>query len=125
MILLDTDVLIELLKGQIQTQTELRKIPLSQLCISDISLMELFFGALNKKELQAIKKALSNLQRYPLNPLISEKALDLMASYSKSLHLAIPDALIAATALHHQLQLFTYNHKDYRYIKALQLYTST
>jgi predicted nucleic acid-binding protein len=36
--------------------------------------------------------------------------------------LTIPDALIASTALVHQLELYTLNLKDFRFITGLNLY---
>lgn len=38
--------------------------------------------------------------------------------------LAIPDALIAATSLETGLRLFTYNVRDFKFIKGLNLYNS-
>jgi predicted nucleic acid-binding protein len=37
-------------------------------------------------------------------------------------NLAIPDAIVAATAMYAGMELFTYNQKDFRYIKGLRLY---
>jgi len=34
----------------------------------------------------------------------------------------MPDAMIAATALHADLVLFTFNLRDFKFIKGLQLY---
>ena len=53
---------------------------------------------------------------------ISQKFLELMEAYTLSHKLSIPDALIAATALIHQLELYTLNLKDFRYIPGLKLH---
>ena len=45
-----------------------------------------------------------------------------MANYSLSHKLTIPDALIAATALANDLELYTLNIKDFRFIENLRLY---
>ncbi|MBK7896587.1 MAG: PIN domain-containing protein [Anaerolineaceae bacterium] len=45
-----------------------------------------------------------------------------METYSLSHKLSIPDALIAATALVHNLELFTLNIKDFRFIPGLTLF---
>ena len=45
-----------------------------------------------------------------------------MANYSLSHKLTIPDALIAATALVNDLELYTLNIKDFRFIENLRLY---
>ena len=46
----------------------------------------------------------------------------LMETYSLSHKLTLPDALIAATALVHTLELYTLNAKDFRFIADIQLY---
>jgi predicted nucleic acid-binding protein len=45
-----------------------------------------------------------------------------MESYSLSHNLSLPDALIAATALVHNLELYTLNTKDFQFISNLKLY---
>ncbi len=45
-----------------------------------------------------------------------------MKSYGLSQILAVPDSLIAATALTHETPLYTLNRKDFRFIPGLQLY---
>ena len=48
-----------------------------------------------------------------------------MFKYSKSHGLTVPDALIAATALINDLEIYTLNKKDFRYIADLKLYTDS
>ena len=45
-----------------------------------------------------------------------------MTDYSLSHKLTIPDALIAATAITQDLELYTLNIKDFRFIKDLKTY---
>ena len=47
-----------------------------------------------------------------------------MERYCLSHKLAIPDALIAATALVNDMSLYTLNLKDFRFIERLNLYAS-
>jgi len=65
---------------------------------------------------------LANLHLIQINDAIFQKSLELMEAYTLSHKLSIPDALIAATALIHQLQLYTLNLKDFRYIPGLKLH---
>jgi len=65
-----------------------------------------------------------NLKRIPvldLSPGIGVLAKDLLQSYPLSHGLEIPDALIAATAIETDCPLFSYNAKDFRFIKGLRL----
>ena len=45
-----------------------------------------------------------------------------MEAYSLSHKLSVPDALIAATAIVHDVELYTLNVKDFRFISNLRLY---
>jgi predicted nucleic acid-binding protein len=58
MILCDTDIFIEALKNNPQTVNAIRIIGFENIALSVITLMELYFSALNKKELAFIKKRL-------------------------------------------------------------------
>ncbi len=122
MVLCDTNILIEFYKQNLAVVGELRHIKLSHIAISAITQAELYVGALNRKELAAIKKHLSHLHIFSIDPLVSELFIQLMETYSLSHKLSIPDALIAATAIRHKLALYTLNVKDFRYVADLNLY---
>lgn len=122
MILCDTNILIEFYKNNLQIVQELRHIGSDQLTMSLITQAELYFGALNKTELRMIKRHLSLLHSYPVDTSISNRFLQLIETYSLSHKLSLPDALIAATALEHNLELYTLNVKDFRFILGLRLY---
>jgi len=49
MILCDTNIIIELFKGNRETIGVIEKVGLNNILISSITEMELYFGALNKK----------------------------------------------------------------------------
>jgi len=84
--------------------------------------MELYYGALNKKELNKIKKALNNFKIIHVDIEISNKAVELIEKYSKSHGLEPPDALIGATAIVRNIELFTYNVRDFSFIGGSQFY---
>jgi tRNA(fMet)-specific endonuclease VapC len=121
MILCDTNVLIEFYKNNPQVNQILRDVGKDNLAISVITEAELYFGALNKAELQMIQRHLASLHRFGLDTAVSNQFLQLMETYSLSHKLSIPDALIAATALVHQVELFTFNVKDFHFIPGLDL----
>jgi tRNA(fMet)-specific endonuclease VapC len=121
MILCDTNVLIEFYKNNGAIIHELRQIGSQNLAISIITSAELYYGAINKKELGQIQKHLSLLENIPIDQTISSQFIKLMAQYSLSHKLTIPDALIAATALTHNLELYTLNLRDFRFIPDLRL----
>ncbi|MCB9009855.1 MAG: type II toxin-antitoxin system VapC family toxin [Ardenticatenaceae bacterium] len=122
MILCDTNILIEFYKNNPQIGQIFRAVGKNDLAISVITEAELYFGALNKAELQMIKQHLSSLHRFGLDTAVSNQFLQLMETYSLSHKLSIPDALIAATALVHKVELFTFNVKDFHFIPNLALF---
>ena len=121
MILCDTNVIIETLKGDDKTITIIERIGLENIAISSVTVMELYFGALNKRELNKIKKHLKALNLVHFDNNVSELAVRLIENYSKSHGLQIPDAIIAATALSSEIKLLTLNLRDFRYIDGLKL----
>jgi len=122
MILCDTDVIIEILKGNEKIIKTIESIGLENIAISSITVMELYFGALNKNELDKIKKHLKALNIVHFDNDVSELAVSMIESYSKSHGLQIPDAIIAATTLLLEMKLLTLNLKDFRYIDGLKLH---
>jgi tRNA(fMet)-specific endonuclease VapC len=121
MILCDTNIIIEALKGDDKTIKIIERIGLENIAISSVTVMELYFGAFNKRELNKIKKHLKALNLMHFDNYVSELAVRLIESYSKSHGLQIPDAIIAATALSLEIKLFTLNLRDFRYIDGLKL----
>jgi len=119
-ILLDTNILIEILKGNQETIRKVQSLR-TELSISSITVMELYYGAMNKAELIKLEKFVSLFYIVELNEEVSKKATKLVKSYAKSHTLDIPDSLIASTALTTQAKLFTYNTKDFKYIEGIKL----
>lgn len=122
MILCDTNILIEFYKNNRQVVAELRQIGHSLLAVSSITRAELYYGALDKRELKKIKQHLSLLSQFPLDVAVTTVFLELMESYTLSHKLSLPDALIAATAIVHNVQLYTLNTRDFQFISNLRLY---
>ena len=120
MILLDTNILIEILKGDRDTIASVESLQ-GRVAISSISAMELCFGALDKREVKKIEKFLTLFEVVHVSNKISLKATNLILKYAKSHTLDIPDSLIAATAIVNNCSLWTYNLKDFRYIVGLDL----
>ncbi len=123
MILCDTDIFIEAFKNNALATGLLSRIGFQNIALSAITLMELYFGALNKRELAKIKSRLQKLEIINLDQKISETAINMIERYAKSHGLHIPDALIAATAICRGMQLLTYNVKDFKFVEEIRLYS--
>lgn len=127
-VICDTDVLIEFFDEKksrhVQAVSSINEIGMGNILISAISKMELIKGTLHKEHSQQVSKKLKRLDTILLSPEITIKTTDLLNTYHLSHGLAIPDALIAATSLETGLELFTYNTRDFKFIKGLKLYRS-
>jgi len=122
MIICDTNIFIEIFRKNVFIRSELEKIGYDNILVSDVVRAELFFGAFDKVDLQKIAKCLENFSVLSIQHKISQMAVDLVKSYCLSHKLNLPDALIAATALYYDVELFTLNVKDFRYIPNIKLY---
>jgi len=122
-VICDTNIIIELFKDNEVVKESCLAIGVNNLCISTITVGEFYFGALNKKEMPKIKRHLEKFALLPVSEPISAIFADLMQTYCLSHRPFIGDMLIAATALHYDIEIYTLNHKDFRFIKGLRLYS--
>jgi predicted nucleic acid-binding protein len=109
-VLLDTDVLIDHLRGH-------RPLPLSdpKLNISIVTRCELFAGR-NVDE-PKLRRTLSVIEELTLDRDIAEAA----GRIRRESDIPVPDALIAATALQHVLPLMTRNRRHFDRVAGLKL----
>jgi predicted nucleic acid-binding protein len=119
--LLDSTVLIDLSRGDVNAADYIdheRNTNVS-LFVSVISAMELVVGCRNKEEVQKTQRLIGEFTLLHLSPKTSALAYELIQEFSKSNGLAIPDALIAATALSNNLELASDNVRHFTMIPQL------
>jgi len=126
-VICDTDVIIDYWNIYSSRHSESKNIVenligIGSVILSGITKMELIIGATNKSELERINKNLHQFSLTLINDEISQLAIQLLQEYNLSHGLALPDAMIAATSIVTQVELFTYNIKDYKFINGLKLY---
>lgn len=122
MVLCDSNIFIEVYKQNQQVKQELIQLGKSNLCTSVICAAELYFGAINKRDLQIIQKDLAAIRIFKINAPISESALKLMQRYILAHKIGYADFLIAATALYYHLEIYTLNKKDFHFIPRVKFY---
>jgi len=120
--LLDTCILIDYLRGEPNVYDLFVKDGKIRLSMSTVTMMELTIGALNKREVNYIRKAFNKIDIIYIDGEISRMAESLIINYSKSHNLQIDDALIAATSIKMNAKLITYDISDFKYIPDIQLY---
>ena len=118
MMLIDTCILIEHYRGINPATSSFLNRNKGKICISAVTDMEISYGVRNKHELQQHKKLLDvlGIVILEIDENISTIARYWVREYGLSHTLHLADALIAATAQHHDLTLFTFNLKDFRFL---------
>lgn len=117
-VLIDSDVLIDFLRGLALAKTFIETLS-NPVYISAITVAELHVGVRNGKERATLTTFLDTLEVLPLDAEIAAEGGLLRRDYGKSHGVGLNDALIAATALKHKLQLATLNAKHYPMVKQL------
>jgi predicted nucleic acid-binding protein len=110
--LIDTDVWIDYLRGHPQAVKFVAALP-ERAWISAVSVAELHAGVREGAEREALAQLISSLEVADLTSEIATRGGLLRRDYGRSHGVGLNDALIAATALEHDLQLLTLNVKHY------------
>lgn len=115
MILVDTDILIWVLRGD-EGYTKSFKQAIEKsgglVYITPIQIAEIIAGA-RAKERKAIDKFLDSLTTLPIDGEIGIIAGEFINRYGKSHNVTLADALIGATAKANEFKLWTLNKKHY------------
>ena len=121
LVLLDTNILIALLRGEIREQKEVNDyLGYEKTAICTVSILEIFYGMFKNEE-KATKTGLKLFNKIHLDKEICLKAIEIMLAYPSN-RPALPDCLIAATSIVCNAELYTHNKKDFDYIKGVKLY---
>ena len=119
-LLVDTDVWIDYLRGHPQAIACIKQLP-ERVWISAVSVAELHAGVREGAERDALALLISSLDVADLTAEIATRGGLLRRDFGRSHGVGLNDALIAATALEHDLQLLTLNVKHYPALDKQQL----
>jgi predicted nucleic acid-binding protein len=120
MILLDTDIMIDVLREYPPAQTWLKSLRHQAILLPGFVIMEFIQGCQNLSEQQTLMKTLTVYQSAWPSEASCNQALSTFQTYHLSHSLGIIDALIAQTAIERGLPLHTFNQKHYTMIPGLQ-----
>ena len=119
--LLDTDVLIDCLRGTIPAQQWLKQIATQSFAVPAVAAMELVMGCHDRADLQRIERFLAAFKVIWPEPSEFAAAYQLLLAHRLSSGLSIPDCLISATALARGARLYTFNFKHFRVVPGLDV----
>ena len=116
-VILVSDVLIELLRGRNPAISSRFETLLSlgdgfPICYSAVSVSEIRHGQ-RENEVESVESLFSLMKCLPVQCGIADEAGIILRRFRKSHAIGLGDALIAATALHHSVVLWTRNRKHY------------
>jgi predicted nucleic acid-binding protein len=120
MILLDTDVMVDVLRGYEPAIVWLTAISDAEIGVPGLVAMELIQGCQNAREQKRLEKALNAYPLYWADPQDCDRALKNFATHHLSYNIGLLDALIAETAISEDAELATFNVKHYSVIKGLK-----
>ncbi|MBP7528810.1 MAG: type II toxin-antitoxin system VapC family toxin [Syntrophorhabdaceae bacterium] len=115
MIIIDTDVLIWVLRGQetwIERFEKMVRDAQGNVFVTAVQIAEIYAGV-RPKETQKVETFLTSLRSVDLNDETGRVAGRYMNDYGKSHKVTLADAFIAATAVMKNLKLWTSNKKHY------------
>jgi len=118
-VFVDTNIVIEYLKGNENVIEKLYRY--DTVYINDIVIMELYQGARDKRELNFIKKSILRFEVLNLNQDIISLSKEILERYTLSHNTKIMDALIASTVIMYNIDLYTLNIKDFRYLNQVNM----
>ncbi len=111
-VLVDTDIVIDFLRGDQQAIFHL-KAESDSLCFSSITVAEIFAGVKNRKEETEVERLFSIFPVIAVTDEIAREAGRFVRLYRPSHSVEIPDALIAATCLWYNATLHKLNVEHY------------
>ena len=121
MVIIDTCVLIELLRGNKTTIEKLYEYEQKDIFVTPVVVAELYRGARDKNEFGRCRNLIRKFSVLSINEDVIGIFDSIFENYSISHRPTIPDMLIAATSVSYNIPLFTLNMKDFRFIPGIQL----
>lgn len=119
MIILDSDVMIDVLRQYSPAITWLETLGEEEIILPGFVVMELLQGCSSKAEQEKVENVLAAFEIVWPSAETCDEALSVFANYHLSHNIGLLDALIGQTAVALDLPLHTFNHKHYAVIPGL------
>jgi predicted nucleic acid-binding protein len=120
MLILDSDVMIDLLRQYSPAISWLETLGDEEIILPGFVVMELLQGCSNKVEQDKVERVLASFETVWPTAEVCDEALDVFARYHLSHNIGFLDALIGQTAVALGLPLHTFNRKHYAVIPNLE-----
>jgi len=123
-VLIDTNVLIKLFRGNKTVEKHLKSIGNGNIIVSDITIIEMLVGCTSVNKRKDFEEQLKAYGKAIVDKDIIEKTKTLIRRYApiNEKPIQIPDMIIASNAIWENIELLTYNKKDFEFIKELKFH---
>ncbi|MFO7767525.1 MAG: type II toxin-antitoxin system VapC family toxin [bacterium] len=118
-LLLDTDVLIDYLRGR-EAAVEWLEARTEDLLVSVITVSELAVGIRGEEEDQALEEFLDLFEVVPLDRSIASRSGRIRQAHGAASSMSLADAVIAASAISREAVLQTFNWRHYPTVERIQ-----
>ena len=119
-VLVDTNIFIGIFSGNKDLKEAVEAL---EAAVCTVVYLELIQGSKDKREVRIVENYLSRFKMLHFTENVSKRAIELTRTYSKSHGLLLADAVIAATCLEARCALLTFNMRDFKFIKGINLAT--
>jgi len=119
--LVDTDVLVDCLRGTDRARAWLEQLAAEAFAVPGVVAMELVMGCRDRGDLERVRRLLGAFAIAWPEASEFAAAHDLLLAHRLSSGLNIPDCLIAATALGRAARLYTFNLKHFQSVPGLDV----
>lgn len=122
--LLDTNVIIEVLRGNDEIITKIENVGQENCFISEITIAELLYGAVrgnNPKNFLDVERIEQEFEVLPVRPSFMQYAVVRNKLRQKGTPIDHMDLFIASVAIHNNMTLVTHNTKHFLRIEGLSL----
>lgn len=121
MILLDSNIVIYLehpvLGEKIARQVSSRALNTCNMIVVEV----LGYKDITSASAEKFTKLFVSMLNHPFDAVVTQKVIEIR----RAIKIELPDAIIAATALVHDLELWTHNTADFKYVPGLRLFDPT
>ena len=122
MMIADTGVLVDFLRGRGEAARVRREIETRRLCTTAVTAFELWTGAVGPQQLTAVEVLLAALTILPLDTPGARRAGEVRRELERrEVSIAMADSLIAGVCLEHDGTLLTRNRKHFERVAGLRL----
>jgi toxin FitB len=118
MILLDTNIVIYL-RNAVLSDESVSLLRANTLATCNIVIAEVLgFGSIDREDISYFRDLFESMKNLSFDDVVTERVIELR----RSMNIKLPDAIIAATALANDAELWTHNLDDFKTVSGIRVF---